>query len=222
MEISGLRYATTSTVEKTKSRILKETILLTTRKIITTSPGKENNKGKNMAKQKGPKRYEDEDIHDSPRDEERLRNENATVNIPDVKDIPGQEYVHVPPLREFEDTTISSEDEEADDIFNDDTITSGDSSDVSDVEREILRSGTDDYPSKDEMNLKRAGLDSTDFEGESLNEKSFGSDVTGDDLDIPGADEDDPDEEIGEEDEENNPYSLGGDDQSINEERDGA
>jgi hypothetical protein len=35
--------------------------------------------------------------------------------------------------------------------------------------------------------------------------------LTGDDLDIPGAEEDDENEEIGEEDEENNYYSLGGD-----------
>jgi hypothetical protein len=35
--------------------------------------------------------------------------------------------------------------------------------------------------------------------------------VTGEDLDVPGADQDDPNEEIGEEDEENNYYSLGGD-----------
>ena len=34
--------------------------------------------------------------------------------------------------------------------------------------------------------------------------------VTGEDLDVPGADEDDPNEDIGEEDEENNYYSLGG------------
>jgi hypothetical protein len=35
--------------------------------------------------------------------------------------------------------------------------------------------------------------------------------LTGDDLDIPGAEDDDKNEEIGEEDEENNYYSLGGD-----------
>ena len=35
--------------------------------------------------------------------------------------------------------------------------------------------------------------------------------VTGEDLDVPGADADDPNEDIGEEDEENNYYSLGGD-----------
>ena len=45
--------------------------------------------------------------------------------------------------------------------------------------------------------------------------------ISGSDLDTSGIDEDDLDEEIGEEDEENNPYSLGGDDNSINEERSG-
>ena len=35
--------------------------------------------------------------------------------------------------------------------------------------------------------------------------------VTGDDLDVPGSEDDDSNEEIGEEDEENNYYSLGGD-----------
>jgi hypothetical protein len=45
------------------------------------------------------------------------------------------------------------------------------------------------------------------------NETDFGrrEQLTGDDLDVPGAEEDDANEEIGEEDEENNYYSLGGD-----------
>ena len=44
-----------------------------------------------------------------------------------------------------------------------------------------------------------------------MNEKDFEDDLSGDDLDIPGAELDDSNEEIGEEDEENNYYSLGGD-----------
>jgi hypothetical protein len=40
-----------------------------------------------------------------------------------------------------------------------------------------------------------------------LNEKNFKDDVTGGDLDIPGAELDDAQEEIGSEDEENNLYS---------------
>ncbi|HOY13019.1 MAG TPA: hypothetical protein PLY70_07760 [Saprospiraceae bacterium] len=43
------------------------------------------------------------------------------------------------------------------------------------------------------------------------NEKDFKDIVTGDDLDIPGAQLDDQQEIIGSEDEENNYYSIGGD-----------
>ncbi len=44
------------------------------------------------------------------------------------------------------------------------------------------------------------------------NEKDFQLIKTGDDLDVPGSELDDEQENIGEEDEENNYYSLGGDD----------
>lgn len=44
-----------------------------------------------------------------------------------------------------------------------------------------------------------------------INEKDFAEDLTGSDLDIPGAELDDEQENIGSEDEENNYYSLGGD-----------
>ena len=44
-----------------------------------------------------------------------------------------------------------------------------------------------------------------------INEKDFEEDMSGDDLDIPGAELDDEEENVGSEDEENNYYSLGGD-----------
>lgn len=44
-----------------------------------------------------------------------------------------------------------------------------------------------------------------------LNEKTFEDDMSGDDLDVPGAELDDQQEKVGSEDEENNYYSLGGD-----------
>jgi hypothetical protein len=47
---------------------------------------------------------------------------------------------------------------------------------------------------------------------ESRNEKDFKEDVTGEDLDIPGSEMDEEEENFGSEDEENNFYSLGGDD----------
>lgn len=77
-------------------------------------------------------------------------------------------------------------------------------------------------PTSDEQSLRRASLDSTDNEGDPLNEGTSSTAISGSDLDVPGAEDDDINEEIGEEDEENNPYSLGGDDNSINEERSGA
>jgi len=43
------------------------------------------------------------------------------------------------------------------------------------------------------------------------NEKDFRDDVSGIDIDVPGSELDDAQEEIGSEDEENNLYSLGGD-----------
>lgn len=53
------------------------------------------------------------------------------------------------------------------------------------------------------------------------NEKDFTDDVTGSDLDIPGAELDDDMENIGSEDEENNYYSLGGDNHNNLDEDDG-
>ena len=46
---------------------------------------------------------------------------------------------------------------------------------------------------------------------EEWNEKGLEEDLTGDDLDVPGAELDDENEKAGNEDEENNYYSLGGD-----------
>ncbi|HTB07872.1 MAG TPA: hypothetical protein VK806_13050 [Bacteroidia bacterium] len=44
------------------------------------------------------------------------------------------------------------------------------------------------------------------------NEKDFAEDETGEDLDVPGSEDDEKEENAGSEDEENNYYSLGGDD----------
>lgn len=53
-----------------------------------------------------------------------------------------------------------------------------------------------------------------DKEENSMNEKKFQNHMSGDDLDVPGAELDDLQESIGSEDEENNYYSLGGDNHS--------
>jgi hypothetical protein len=50
-----------------------------------------------------------------------------------------------------------------------------------------------------------------DFAGK-MNEKGFQHNMSGEDLDIPGSEEDEKENNAGSEDEENNFYSLGGDD----------
>ncbi len=79
-------------------------------------------------------------------------------------------------------------------------------SDVSDEEKLDLQRTADDVDTYDNEDAYNSELDDTDLDGEKLNENI---DLTGDDLDVPGAEDDDADEEIGEEDEENNSYSLG-------------
>ncbi len=161
------------------------------------------------------------DLQDSERDRDKLKNEEATLDLPDVKDIPGQEHVHAPNFSEYADTTISSADEEGENVWTNNEITE-ESSTVTDIERRLLDDSANDMPTKDEQSLRRASLDSTDNEGEPLNERTSSNAISGSDLDVPGAEQDDENENIGEEDEENNPYSLGGDDNSVNEERSGA
>jgi hypothetical protein len=163
------------------------------------------------------------DLTDPQRDQDRLRPDEAIIDMPEVKDIPGQEHVHVPPLGELADTTISSDDEEGagilDDLNEDDTtIRMGTEADITANDRETLKRGDDYMPTRDEDRLNQASMDSTDFEGDPLNEASFGAERTGSDLDTSGVDEDDAMENIGEEDEENNQWSLGsGENDRLNE-----
>lgn len=157
------------------------------------------------------------DIHDSPEDEEKMKSETVIIDLPDVSDIPGQENIVVPYFGEMADTTISSDDEEGVGLFGDDDadedtdLVMGNEADVTASENELLQKADEDMPVEDDPLLRQAELDSTDNEGELLNEGSLATDVSGGDLDIAGADSDDPMEAIGEEDEENNTYSLGSD-----------
>jgi hypothetical protein len=159
-----------------------------------------------------PKKDELSDQIDSPHDREELEKETVDVSIPNVNEIPGQEDFVPAPLGELADTTISSADEEGDDIYEeniDEEILESEDSNVSQTEKDDLRKSANDMPG-DDQNLRRAALDNTDDDGTPLNEESFKTNVTGTDLDVPGAQQDDANEKIGEEDEENNEYSIAG------------
>jgi hypothetical protein len=146
------------------------------------------------------------DLPESKRDKKLLKPDEATLDLPEVKDIPGQEHVRPLPPGEMADTTISSADEEAKELLDtDEDILTDKNLNVTNSERDLLQRSTESMATLDDEQLNISDLDKTDDEGEMLNE---GSDRSGRDLDVPGSEDDDADEKIGEEDEENNSYSL--------------
>ncbi len=58
------------------------------------------------------------DLIKSPEKKEETEPGSFTIDMPDVKDIPGQEHIHVPHLRGLNDITISSDDEEGKGIWD--------------------------------------------------------------------------------------------------------
>ena len=171
---------------------------------------------------KHAKKLRDTDLPDNEHDEARMQPEEVILDLPDVSEIPGQEHIHVPRMREMQDVTIASDDEEGVGIFGDDDDEeedideplelTGSDADVSRMEQGLLaRSAEASGLDEDDEIMERSGLDQTDEEGEPLNEGGFATDASGSDIDTSGIDEDDDLENIGEEDEENNIYSLGGD-----------
>jgi hypothetical protein len=156
----------------------------------------------------------------SPTSITRKNNKDLTENLelPEMKDIPGQEHIHragVP--GEMADTTISSDDEEGvrdgKDLLSpeeddDVKIVMGTEADVTNEDLVLLGDKDHDMDMDDDEMVLNAKLDDIDDEGDSLNEK--GSGESGRDLDIPEAEEEDGSDR---QDEENNYYSLGGDDQ---------
>ena len=146
------------------------------------------------------------DLPESKRDKKLLKPDEATLDLPDVKDIPGQEDVRPLPPGEMADTTISSADEEANELFEtDEDILMDKDLNVTSSERDLLQRSSESMATLDDEQLNSGDLDKADDDGEILNE---GSDRSGSDLDVPGSEDDDANEKIGEEDEENNSYSL--------------
>jgi hypothetical protein len=163
-----------------------------------------------MASKKTPK--PGADLTDPERDRKRMKREETTINMPEVKDIPGQEHITVPRFKEMQDTTISSSDEEGEGILDDlnqpsPAENADTDSNVSPLERKLLDESANETPDEENADLRKMALDESDNEGVPLNEKGFKKDRFGEDLDVPGADQDDSDEDIGDEDEENNVYS---------------
>ncbi len=101
------------------------------------------------------------------------------------------------------------------------SIIAGSDSDLTSEDLRILDAAEQNMDTEDGRNLMASTLDYTDADGDPLNESSLTTDLTGEDLDVPGSNADNADELIGEEDEENNYYSLGGDNHESQEENKG-
>lgn len=139
----------------------------------------------------------------------KTQEQDIILDMPEVKDIPGQEHIKPPRIKEMMDTTISSADEEGEGILDDlnkedddDTITAGNSN-VSRQEKKLL-SDTDRPITDETEDLEKLALDKIDDDEDV--EQGDPTDM-GEDLDVPGSELDDDAEDIGEEDEENNSYS---------------
>jgi len=160
--------------------------------------------------------------------EDELKQDDETyIELPDVKDIPGQENIVSAGIpAEMSDETIASDDEEGilegKDIFeeDDDTkIVMGTDADITADDLTLLGDPDQDQDMNEDELIRKEGLDDTDADGDLLNEATSNEDSTGDDLDIPDADNSEPDSDaMGQGDEENNYYSLGGpDNDALNE-----
>ena len=152
------------------------------------------------------------DLPDSKEDQEKLKPEIVIMDMPEVQDIPGQENIRVPDMKEMQDVTISSADEEAEELLSEINTGPGEieddtSADLVTDRRKKLKKAADQPGDEAFKNERTAGLDNTDEDNDELNEKGSGADQFGEDLDVPGSELDDADEETGEEDEENNQYS---------------
>ena len=152
------------------------------------------------------------DLPDSDDDNKKLQPEETYIDLPDVKDIPGQEFVNAPPTVALGDTTTSSDDEEGSNVCDhdddEDLKRTCDEADVSRNERKTLEQ-TDYMPTRDEDNLQDARMDNVDFQNEPLNERSFVEERSGRDLDVPGNADKSRTDSLEQSDEENNYYSLG-------------
>ncbi len=144
------------------------------------------------------------DMAESANDRKHLQPDGAVLDLPDVKDIPGQEHIHVPDMREYADTTISSADEEGEGILDDeeedddDDLEGGnlvsDESDydensedkVTPTERQMLEMAAEQTPGDEEAeDRRRMTLDNVDDDGVPLMEADLESDAEGEDLDLP-------------------------------------
>ena len=92
------------------------------------------------------------DIKDPEKDQAKMQGETIVIDMPEVKDIPGQENVIPPRIREMEDITISSADEEGAGLLHDlnkedeEGVATGNGGNVTPAERRLLKKSAEHPP----------------------------------------------------------------------------
>jgi hypothetical protein len=146
------------------------------------------------------KNYLHDDIQDSPEDQEKLKQEEATLDLPELKDIPGAARSLKNASLLPGDITISSTDEEGDDLLDDENDELSDENNmeedanVTSTEKKLLRDSLD--PSYDtDLPIHSISLDRKDDDGVVLNESGMDRDLFGEDLDDDLVEEEDEESE---------------------------
>ena len=149
-----------------------------------------------------------------PKNEDILRTDATRVSM----DIEQMGNARKPTAEQLEGKTTQQGPEVPKPLVAAETESTGDA-DLSPDDLAILEATTQNRD-LDDTDPEQSLLDQTDLDGDPLNEVTADDySLTGSDLDVPGSETDDDNEAIGEEDEENNPYSLGSDDNDENESR---
>ncbi len=126
------------------------------------------------------KKFLHSDITDSPEDQEKLKGDQGILNLPEIKDIPGAGRSGKNATLLPGDSTISSADEEGDELLEDNDNL--EDSDVTPLEKKLLSESFD--PSYDtDLPIHSLSLDEKDNEGEILEEAGQDKDLFGQDLD---------------------------------------
>jgi hypothetical protein len=126
------------------------------------------------------KKYLHDDLTDSPADQEKLKGDTGSLNLPELKDIPGSDRSRKTTAWTGESETFSSADEEGDELLEEEN--DPENADVSPMEKKLLNSAFD--PSYDiDLPIGSLALDDSDNEGELLEEAGQNKDLFGSDLD---------------------------------------
>jgi len=138
------------------------------------------------------KKYLHDDISDSKEDQEKLKPDQSILNLPEIKDIPGAARSGKNTEAIPRDLTISSSDEEGDEVFEDEN--QSEETEVSPLEKKLLRESLgstydEDFP------VDSITLDEKDNEGDKLEEGGQAEDLFGEDLDDDLIEEEDEESE---------------------------